>query len=44
MWRGFSQPYRPQRDYGYFGPFVFRRNQYERAVREAMDASLPPSP
>lgn len=44
MWRGFSQPYRPQRDYGDFGPFVFRRNHYERAVREAMAASLPPSP
>ncbi|RKN31829.1 hypothetical protein [Micromonospora musae] len=44
MWRGFSQPYRPKRDYGDFGPFVFRRNQYERAVREAVAASLPPSP
>jgi hypothetical protein len=33
-WRGFTQPFRPQRDYGAFGPFVFRRSQYERAVRE----------
>ncbi|MEV0427737.1 hypothetical protein [Micromonospora sp. NPDC050495] len=44
IWRGFSQPYRPQRDYGDFGPFVFRRNQYERAVRAAVAASLPASP
>ncbi|WP_018586261.1 hypothetical protein [Salinispora arenicola] len=43
-WRGFSQPYRPRRDYGDFGPFVFRRNQYERAVREAAAARLPSSP
>ncbi|GAA5184369.1 hypothetical protein GCM10023322_25710 [Rugosimonospora acidiphila] len=34
-WRGFVQPYRPKRDYGSFGPFVFRRSQYERAVCEA---------
>jgi hypothetical protein len=34
-WRGFAQPYRPKRDYGSFGPFAFRRSQYERAVREA---------
>ncbi|MEN3615866.1 hypothetical protein AAH979_41060 [Plantactinospora sp. ZYX-F-223] len=33
-WRGFVQPFRPRRDYGAFGPFTFRRNQYERAVRE----------
>ncbi|WP_327023446.1 hypothetical protein [Micromonospora sp. NBC_01739] len=44
IWRGFSQPYRPQRDYGDFGPFVFRRNQYEQAVRGAVAASLRPSP
>jgi hypothetical protein len=34
-WRGFAQPFRPERDYGTFGPFVFRRSQYERASREA---------
>jgi hypothetical protein len=34
-WLGFAEPYRPERDYGSFGPFVFRRSQYERAVREA---------
>jgi hypothetical protein len=33
LWRGFEQPHRPARDYGSFGPFVFRRSQYERAVR-----------
>ena len=32
---GFAQPFRPERDYGTFGPFVFRRSQYERASREA---------
>ncbi|BEL06325.1 hypothetical protein Q0Z83_045160 [Actinoplanes sichuanensis] len=35
IWRGFTQPFRPQRDYGSFGPFTFRRNQYDSAVREA---------
>ncbi|MEV0136117.1 hypothetical protein AB0H83_47735 [Dactylosporangium sp. NPDC050688] len=35
-WRAFSQPFRPQRDYGTFGPFTFRRSQYERAIREAI--------
>jgi hypothetical protein len=41
MWRGFAQPHRPKRDYKDFGPFVFRRNQYERAVREAVaDTSI----
>ncbi|MFC7531789.1 hypothetical protein [Actinoplanes sp. GCM10030250] len=35
-WRGFTQPFRPQRDYGSFGPFTFRRNQYDSAVREAV--------
>jgi hypothetical protein len=34
-WRGFGQPHRPKRDYGSFGPFTFRRSQYERAVRAA---------
>jgi hypothetical protein len=32
-WRGFAQPFRPGRDYGSFGPFVFRRRQYEHAAR-----------
>jgi hypothetical protein len=34
--RGFRQPYRPTRDYGSFGPFVFRRSHYERSIREAI--------
>lgn len=34
-WQGFAQPFRPTRDYGSFGPFTFRRSQYERAAREA---------
>jgi hypothetical protein len=38
-WRGFTQPFRPKRDYGTFGPFVFRRSQYERAVRKVADAA-----
>jgi len=35
-WRGFIQPHRPKRDYGSFGPLVFRRTHYEHAVREAV--------
>jgi len=35
-WRGFTQPHRPNRDYSCFGPFVFRRAQYEHAVRQAV--------
>lgn len=34
-WHGFVQPFRPDRDYGAFGPFVFKRAQYELAVQEA---------
>ena len=34
-WRGFTQPHRPKRDYADFGPFTFRRSQYNRAVRHA---------
>jgi hypothetical protein len=34
-WSGFVQPFRPQRDYGTFGPFTFNRSQYETAAREA---------
>ncbi|MGC4836844.1 hypothetical protein ACLQ3D_20310 [Micromonospora vinacea] len=39
IWRGFSQIYRRERDYGDFGPFVFERSQYERAVREVVAAT-----
>lgn len=34
-WRGFTQPFRQNRDYDSFGPFVFDRAQYERAARAA---------
>ena len=37
IWRGFEQPFRPRRDYGSFGPFTFRRSQYERAVRDVAE-------
>jgi hypothetical protein len=33
-WRGFHQPFRQHRDYGSFGPFAFRRTQYDSAVRQ----------
>lgn len=33
-WSGFNQPYRKMRDYSDFGPFVFRRTDYERAIRQ----------
>jgi hypothetical protein len=36
-WLGFAQPFRPERDYGGFGPFRFRRSQYENAVRAAAE-------
>ncbi|NEI65032.1 hypothetical protein GR243_24375 [Rhizobium leguminosarum] len=32
VWDGFSQPHRPSRNYENFGPFVFERKQYEKAV------------
>ena len=37
-WSGFQQPYREKRDYSDFGPFVFARPQYEKAVRELAEA------
>lgn len=38
-WRGFAQDHRPGRDYTAFGPFVFERIAYDRAVAEL--AELP---
>jgi len=32
-WTEFAQDYRPEWNYAGFGPFVFERDQYERAVR-----------
>lgn len=37
-WSDFSQEHRPDRDYQGFGPFVFDRDQYARAVARAVDA------
>ncbi|PPF86189.1 hypothetical protein C5B96_05410 [Subtercola sp. Z020] len=31
-WQKFRQPYRSDRDYSAFGPFIFDRTQYEAAV------------
>jgi hypothetical protein len=39
IWRGFAQPFRSERDYGSFGPFAFRRSQYDSAVRQAATAA-----
>lgn len=35
IWHRFSQPHRPQRDYSGFGPFMFRRREYEEAIAAA---------
>jgi hypothetical protein len=32
IWDRFRQPHRPQQDYAAFGPFVFDRDEYERAI------------
>jgi hypothetical protein len=37
-WTGFAQPHRRARDYRGFGEFVFDRESYEHAVREAVEA------
>jgi hypothetical protein len=36
-WLDFAQPFRQERDYSAFGPFVFDRAQYAQAVREAAE-------
>lgn len=33
-WDRFSQPHRPSQDYSGFGPFIFARDEYDRAVEE----------
>lgn len=38
LWDEFSQPHRRGRDYAEFGPWVFEREQYERAVSAAVVA------
>ncbi|MFC9693886.1 hypothetical protein ACFTSF_35360 [Kribbella sp. NPDC056951] len=32
-WDSFCQPHRPERDYSGFGPFVFDRSQYDKALQ-----------
>lgn len=32
VWESFQQPHRPERDYSWFGPFVFDAAQYREAV------------
>ncbi|WP_225726540.1 MULTISPECIES: hypothetical protein [unclassified Nocardia] len=34
IWDRIEQPYRPARDYTAFGPFRFKRKQYDRALRD----------
>ena len=38
IWEGFSQPFRPNRDYSSFGPFVFSLEQYRRTVHGLLSA------
>jgi hypothetical protein len=33
-WQNFSQPFRPERDYSTFGPFVFHMEEYSLAVAQ----------
>lgn len=33
-WTDFEQPYRKERDYSGFGPFVFDRHEYESAISD----------
>jgi hypothetical protein len=40
VWEQFSQPYRPERDYSSFGPFVFDGEQYRKAVAD-LEAGWP---
>ncbi|WP_327141538.1 hypothetical protein [Nocardia sp. NBC_01327] len=39
VWDRFGLPYRTDRDYSAFGPFLFDRDRYDKAVR-ALDAEL----
>ena len=35
-WTAFTQPHRADRDYSDFGPFTFRRTQYDEAVQACL--------
>lgn len=35
-WSAFEQPHRPEWDYSAFGPFVFARQQYEKAIQNGL--------
>jgi hypothetical protein len=37
-WRGFRQPYRTERDYSQFGPFVFALGQYQEELGKLVRA------
>ncbi|MFE5475893.1 hypothetical protein ACFQ9R_09335 [Nocardia sp. NPDC056541] len=39
VWDHFEQPYRTTRDCAAFGPFLFDRNQYDKAV-QSLDAAI----
>jgi hypothetical protein len=39
IWDEFRQPYRPDRNYSEFGPFVFDRVEYTAAVEQAQHAA-----
>jgi hypothetical protein len=42
-WTSFRQPYRSDRDYSAFGPFTFRRHDYEAAITAIAPAWVCPT-
>jgi len=38
VWNYFRQPFRPERDYSDFGPFIFDRREYEAAVAQLAES------
>ena len=43
VWECFEQPHRPDQDYTGFGPFVFARKAYDRALGDAREPGHPGS-
>ena len=43
VWERFEHPHRPDRDYSGFGPFVFARPAYDRALSDAREPRHPRS-